>query len=200
MLRVLKLPLKIAGALVTLVALYAGVTFVQVWYASTRDDVQPVNAIVVLGAAQWDGKPSPVLKARLDHAADLYRQGVAKTVVVTGGKQTGDRVSQGFAGYDYLRGEGLPDGALKVEVDGTDTYTELSATAHILDEAGLGRAVILVSDPYHAYRADAIAEEVGLQPHFSPADTGSSLGQLARETGAVALGRIISYRRLSNLS
>lgn len=198
--RIFKVAWKVAVVVAAVVVLYLGVTFGQVLAASHRDDAQPVNAIVVLGAAQWNGKPSPVLKARLDHAVALYKQGVAHTIVVTGGKQVGDRVGEGFAGFDYLRNEGVPESALKIEVDGTDTYSELSASAHILDTAGLGRAVILVSDPYHAYRADAIAEEVGLQPHFSPADTPSSFGQLMRETGAVALGRIISYRRLSNLS
>jgi uncharacterized SAM-binding protein YcdF (DUF218 family) len=181
------------------VVLYAGVTFAQVWWASVHDEHPPSSAIVVLGAAQWNGRPSPVLKARLDHAADLYRAGVAKTVIVTGAKQTGDRVGEGFAGYDYLRKAGIPDADLKIESTGVDTYEELSASTHILDEAGLGRDVVLVSSPYHAHRAKAVAEEVGLRPAFSAAGDPSTPAALARETAAVGMGRLISYRRLSNL-
>jgi uncharacterized SAM-binding protein YcdF (DUF218 family) len=182
------------------IVFYIGVTFVQVWWASNQHDEPPSSAIVVLGAAQWNGKPSPVLKARLDHAAALYRQGVAPTVIVTGSKQDGDRVGEGFAGYDYLRNAGIPDASLKIESTGTDTYEELSAAGHILDEQGLDRRVVLVSSPYHAHRAKAIAEEVDLEAHFSGASADEATPRaLARETAAVAAGRLISYRRLSNL-
>jgi uncharacterized SAM-binding protein YcdF (DUF218 family) len=190
---------RVAVVLLGVVVIYTGVTFAQVWWASVHDERPPASAIVVLGAAQWNGRPSPVLKARLDHAADLYRAGVAKTVIVTGAKQTGDRVGEGFAGYDYLRRAGIPDGDLKIESTGVDTYEELSASTHILDEAGLGRDVVLVSSPYHAHRAKAVAEEVGLRPSFSGAGDPSTPAALARETAAVGMGRLISYRRLSNL-
>jgi len=187
------------GVFFALVIFYLTFTFTQVWLASRGDDRAPSGAIVVLGAAQWNGKPSPVLKARLDHAAELYRAGVAKTIIVTGGKQAGDRVGEGRAGYDYLKSVGIAESALKIEVDGSNTYDELSSAVQIVDQAKLGRSVTIVSSPYHAFRADAIAEEVGLQPHFSPASDESSLASLARETGGAALGRLISYRRLSNL-
>jgi uncharacterized SAM-binding protein YcdF (DUF218 family) len=193
--RALKIGLVASGVAM----LYVLFTFVQVWSASGTDDHTPSSAIIVLGAAQYDGRPSPVYRARLDHAAELYQQGVAKVVIVTGGKQQGDRVGEGRAGFDYLRGKGIPESALKIEVDGTDTYEELAAAAHILDTAKLGRSAVIVSSPYHAFRADAIAEEVGLTPHFSAASDGTSTASLLRETGGVALGRIISYRRLSNL-
>jgi uncharacterized SAM-binding protein YcdF (DUF218 family) len=182
------------------VVFYLAVTFVQVWWASNHDDEPSSSAIVVLGAAQWNGRPSPVLKGRLDHAAELYRRGVAPTVIVTGGKQSGDRVGEGFAGYDYLKGEGIPEASLKIESTGTDTYEELSAAGLILDREGLPRTVVLVSSPYHAHRATAIAEEVGLDPHFSAAPGDETTPRaLVRETAAVAAGRLISYRRLSNL-
>jgi uncharacterized SAM-binding protein YcdF (DUF218 family) len=194
---------KVVRALVwvsALIVLYFGVTFAQVWWESNQADEPAASAIVVLGAAQWNGKPSPVLKARLDQAAMLYEQGVAPTVIVTGSKQVGDRVGEGFAGYDYLRGEGIPEDALKIESTGTDTYEELSAAGHILDQADLDRRVVLVSSPYHAHRAKAIAEEVGLEAHFSGATADEpTIRSLARETAAVAAGRLISYRRLSNL-
>lgn len=197
MIRLLRLALKVGLALVGLVVLYFAVTFVQVWWTGRQDEARPASAIVVLGAAQWNGKPSPVLAARLDHAAELYRQGVAPTIVVTGGKQVGDRVTQGFAGYDYLRKKGVPEGALKIEVDGTDTYEELSAASLIVRNGGAGNDVVLVSDPYHLMRAEGIAREVGLEPVGSPTDSPTSIGQYARETLAVGVGRLLGYGRLS---
>jgi uncharacterized SAM-binding protein YcdF (DUF218 family) len=198
--RMIRKVLRALTWVLALVVLYVGVTFVQVWYSSTRVDEPASSAIIVLGAAQWNGKPSPVLKARLDHAGTLYGQGVAPIVIVTGSKQDGDRVGEGFAGYDYLRNEGVPEDALKIESTGTDTYEELSAARHILDEAGVDRKVVLVSSPYHAHRAKAIAEEVGLEAHFSGAQADEVTPRsLVRETAAVSAGRLISYRRLSNL-
>lgn len=178
--------------------LYVGVTFAQVWWASNQDEPDPADAIIVLGAAQWDGVPSPVLQARLDHAAELWRDGVAPVIVVTGGNQPGDRFTQGFTGYDELRGQGVPEGALRVEIEGEDTYTELSASANILRGEGLGDRVVLVSDPYHALRAELVAREVGLDAHVSPTSGEPTMPALARETAAVALGRVVGFRRLSN--
>lgn len=200
MTRILHWALRIALVVIGLVVLYAGFTFAQVWWASRQDDTTPASAIIVMGAAQWDGRPSPVLKARLDHAADLYKQGKAGTIVVTGGKQIGDRVTQGFAGFEYLRNKGIPESALQVEVAGTNSYEELAASAGILRDAGLGNDVILVSDPYHALRISEIADEVGLQGRVSPTSTGASMQSFARETAAVGLGRILGYRRLSSLA
>ncbi|MCU0267709.1 MAG: YdcF family protein [Acidimicrobiales bacterium] len=196
--RLLRIGVRVGLAVVALAVLYVGITFVQVWWASRQDDASPADAIVVAGAAQWNGRPSPVLQARLDHAAELWRDGVAPVIVVTGGKQVGDTFTQGFTGYDYLKDQGVPEEALRVEVDGSDTYTELSATRNILDAEGLGNEVVLVTSPYHAYRARAIAGEVGLSAHVSPSGDASSLRSLARETAGVSIGRIIGYRRLSN--
>ena len=116
---------------------------------------------------------------------------------MTGGKQPGDRVTQGFAGYDYLKEQGVPEADIKVEVEGRDSYEELSAAGVILRQAGAGRDVLLISDPYHSLRISQIAEELGLRPHVSPADTPSPLRSLVRETVAVSVGRILGYRRLS---
>ncbi len=188
---------RLVLALVAAAALYVGVTFLQVWHASNQDDTSPASAIVVMGAAQWNGRPSPVLQARLDHAAELYEAGAAPLVVVTGGKQAGDAVTQGQSGYQYLRDVGLPDAAIKVEVDGTNSYEELSASALILRQSQAGSDVIVVTDPYHAKRVAAIADEVGLDAHVSPTDSTTTLRGLARETAAVAAGRVVGYRRLS---
>jgi uncharacterized SAM-binding protein YcdF (DUF218 family) len=186
------------GVVAAVVVGYVGVTFVQVWLATDDDDPGPADALVVLGAAQWDGRPSPVFQRRLDHAADLWVDGVAPRIVVTGGKQAGDRVTQGFAAYDYLRNRGVPDEALLVEVNGTDTYTELSASAGILRAAGVGNEVILVTDGYHGLRTRLVAEEVGLDAGVSVASEGARSSQLVRETAAVAAGRLVGFRRLSN--
>ena len=192
-------------ALLTLVGLgvigvvYFGVTFVQVWSDARLDQAGSADAIVVLGAAQYDGAPSPVLQARLDHAVELYEEGYAPVVVVTGGSQEGDRFTQAMAGYRYLRDRGVPDEALLLEVDGTSTYTELAATARILDNRGLTTAV-LVSDAYHSKRLLAIAAEVGIDARVSPTDEGYGIRSLARETAAVGVGRLIGFRRLDRWS
>jgi uncharacterized SAM-binding protein YcdF (DUF218 family) len=196
---VIRWVLRVLFGLLALAVLYVAVTFVQVWWASRQDDATPASAIVVMGAAQWNGKPSPVLKARLDHAAELYEQGAAPLIVVTGGKQVGDAVTQGVSGYLYLRDLGIPDEAIKVEVEGTDSWEELSASALILRQAGTGDDVLVVTDPYHAFRVHAIAHEVGLDAHVSPTSAQTGLRQLARETAAVAIGRLVGYRRLSQI-
>lgn len=191
-------------AAVALVAIaYVGVTFAQVWRASLQDAAGSTEAIVVLGAAQYDGRPSPALRARLDHAADLYWAGHAPVVWVTGGQQPGDRTTEGKSGYDYLRARGLPDEALQIENQGRSTWESLAATARFLRERGTTE-VLLVSDPYHSYRLAGIAEELGLAPHVSPTP-GRPLGALetvkalGRETAAVALGRLVGYRRLTGI-
>jgi uncharacterized SAM-binding protein YcdF (DUF218 family) len=179
-------------------AVYVGVTFVQVWSTARSDGTGPADAIVVLGAAQYDGEPSPVLRARLDHAAALYQDGHAPLVVVTGGKQEGDRVTQALAGFAYLRDLGIPEESILLEVDGTSTYSELAATARILDDRGLDR-VLMVSDGYHSARLLAIADELGLDGAVSPTDTSYGAGSLLRETAAVSIGRLVGFRRLDGL-
>jgi len=189
--------IRIALGLLAVVVLYVGITFAQVWWASRQNDTAPAAAIVVMGAAQWNGSPSPVLKGRLDHAADLYKQGVAPVVIVAGGKQPGDKETQGLVSFEYLRSKGIPESAIKIEVDGTNSYEELSSTAFIMRQAGLLQDVVIVTDPYHAYRSAEIADEVGLSAHVSPTKGSSTFSDYVRETGAVAIGRIINYRRLA---
>lgn len=188
----------LAGTVVV-VTVFTAVTFLQVWRASRDDQARPVDAIVVLGAAQYDGRPSPVLEARLVHALALWERGLADVIVTTGANQAGDRFTQGFAGYTYLRDAGVPDEAILVVVDGTSTYEELSATANVLAERGMER-VLLVSDPYHNLRARAVAREVGLDAYVSAADTDAPFGRLARETAGVVIGRLIGFRRLATLT
>ena len=177
--------------------LYVAVTFVQVMVATGHDDRDPVDAIVVLGAAQYDGEPSPVLAGRLDHAFALWEQGVAPLVVTTGSKLEGDRFTEGYAGFEYLRFAGIPEEQLLVVTDGSSTWEQVAATAVQLESRGLD-TVVLVSDPYHSLRLEQIADEAGLDGAVSPTDGSSSIRQLVRETAAVSLGRLVGYRRVDN--
>jgi len=179
---------------------YVLIVFTQVWWNSTRDQAHPVDAIVVLGAAQWDGVPSPVLEARLEQALRLYNEGLSPVIVTTGSKQKGDRFTEAYTGLTYLLERSIPENAILVVVDGTNTFESLSATANVLVEKGMGNNVLLVSDPYHALRAKEIAREVGLEASFSPTDLASSFSQLIRETAGTAVGRVIGFRRASTLS
>jgi uncharacterized SAM-binding protein YcdF (DUF218 family) len=184
-----------------LAVLYIGITLVQVWHAAGQDSRPQAGAIVVLGAAQYNGRPSPALEARLEHALELYEDGVAPVVVVTGGKQPGDQFTEASSGANWLRQRDVPDKDLRLEVAGTSTWESLSATALFLKKEGIDE-VVLVSAPTHAFRVKDIAEEVGLVAHVSPVDSEedrASIRSLARETVAVSAGRVIGYRRLGRL-
>jgi uncharacterized SAM-binding protein YcdF (DUF218 family) len=183
---------------VLLLVTYVAVTFVQVWTASRRDGARSAEAIVVLGAAQYDCRPSAVLQERLDHALELYEGGTAGTIVVTGGRREGDRCTEATASADYLMGLGVPDAHLLREVQGTTTWESLAASARILRGEGL-TDVVLVTDGYHALRVQAIADELGLDASVSPSGNGGSLRDYVEETAAVAIGRVIGFRRLVDL-
>lgn len=195
--------LRLGLAVLALVVLYVGITFVQVWVASQRDDARSAEAIVVLGAAQYDGRPSPVLAARLDHAADLYEHGVAGLVVVTGGARAGDRFTEAAAAAAYLSNQGVPGGAVERETTGTTSYESLASTARFLRDRGI-TDVVLVSDPFHARRIATIADEVGMNASVSPTPTSPVAGitrlrHLLKETVGVSIGQLIGYRRLDNV-
>ena len=191
---------RIAAVVAALLASYVLVTFVQVWHASHQDDARKAQAIIVLGAAQFDGRPSAVLSARLDHAADLFKRGLAPLIVVTGGKQAGDRFTEAEASANYLADKGIPGGAIERETTSTNSYDELAAAARFLHQRGIND-VVLVSDPFHAYRINAIARDVGLNAHVSPTPTSPVHGldnaqALLRETVAVSAGRLVGFDRL----
>lgn len=184
-----------ALALAAVAVVYAGFTLVEVLIAARGDYRSEVDAIVVMGAAQYDGDPSPVFAGRLDHALDLWAEGVGSVVVTTGSKRQGDRFTEGYAGFEYLRYAGIPEADLLVVTDGGSTWQQLSAASRELRARGLHTAV-LVSDPYHSLRLRHIAGELGLAGGVSSTDQAVSLRQYARETAAVSLGRIIGYDRL----
>ena len=183
--------------LIVLAVAWIGWTFFSV--SSAAQDAQgrsaDGDAIVVLGAAQYDGEPSPVLERRLDTALALLDDDAAPRVVTTGASQPGDTFTEGFAAFRYLRNAGVAEDEIVVVVDGGDTYESLLATTNQLsaDE----RSVVVVTDAYHALRSQEIAEEVGLEPIVIAAGDDTSFGRLVRETVAVSIGRLISYRRVS---
>lgn len=185
--------------LALVVSVYVAVTFGQVYRASRDDGARSAQAVVVLGAAQYDGRPSPVFRDRLDHALALYEAGYALRLVVTGGRQEGDRFTEAEAGYRYLRDQGVAEDALLREVAGSNTYESLEEAAGFLIDQGL-TTVVLVTDGYHAYRVEAIAEELGLDATVSPGpdrlSRASELRLLVRETAAVSIGRLIGWDRL----
>lgn len=188
--------------MLALCVVYVAVTFAMVYRASRQDGARAADAIVVLGAAQYNGRPSLVLQDRLDQALALYRAGYADRIVVTGGRQPGDVFTEATAGYNYLRQQGVPDEHILKEVQGKNTYESLAATARFLRAEGL-TSVLMVTDGYHAYRVRAIARDLGLDAAVSPAEnrlSGSSeVRHLLRETAAVSVGRLIGWNRLFRL-
>lgn len=199
----MRLLLKIALGLVAVVVAYVAVTFAQVWWAARHDQAQPAQAIVVFGTAQYNGRPSPVLAARLDHAIDLFHRKLAPVIVVTGGNQPGDNFTEAGASAEYLLKRGVPDDDVLREVSGTTSWQSLAAAASFLGERDI-KDVLLVSDPFHSYRIRAMASELGLDGHSSPTTTSpirgfTELRYMARETAAVAIGRIVGFRRQARI-
>ena len=179
---------------------YLGVSLYQVWSTGRSDHTGPVDAIVVMGAAQYDGRPSPQLAARLDHAAELWPTGQADLVVVTGGNRPGDRFTEAEASATYLQERGVPANALVLEDQGTSSYESLRGVADLLQARGL-EEVLIVTDPYHALRSKLIAQEVGLDAHVSPTPTsvvrgGEERTRELQEAAGVALGRLIGFEHI----
>lgn len=156
--------LKLVGA-VTLI--YIGATLLQIWYSATRDEAQPVDAIVVLGAAQWAGRPSPVLRARLNHAIELYEQGYAPLLITTGGYGRDPNFSEGGVGAAYAEQQGVPRAAILSEEAGETTWESMLGVAALARENGVQR-ILVVSDPFHIARGETMAEALGMEAFGSP--------------------------------
>lgn len=156
------------------------VSFSYVVRAGTVDERHTTDAIVVLGAAQYDGRPSPVLEARLDHALMLYQEGVAPIIVLTGGVGTGDTTSEALVGKRYLEGHHIPATALVVRPEGRSTVSSMEAIARWLERQGLER-ITLVSDPFHMARLRLEAERLGIVAYTSPTRTSPISGSLRGE-------------------
>jgi uncharacterized SAM-binding protein YcdF (DUF218 family) len=156
-------------AVVTAFALWIiSATAVLVW--SSRDEARPAQAIVVLGAAQYAGKPSPVLRARLDHALELWNRHLASLLILTGGTGSGDTTSEAAVGRTYARKHGVPDSAILVETEGRTTSESMRAVAGMLEVRGL-QSALLVSDPFHMLRLRILARRFGFTPYTSPTQT-----------------------------
>jgi len=141
-----------------------------VWIWSQRDEARPAAAIVVLGAAQYDGKPSPVLRARVDHAIELYRRRLAGRIIFTGGVGDRDTTSEAAVAQRYAIERGVPARAILIETVGRSTSESLQQVATLM-EAAPSRDVILVSDPFHMLRLSILARRYGLTPLTSPTRT-----------------------------
>jgi uncharacterized SAM-binding protein YcdF (DUF218 family) len=152
-------------------ALLIGYAAFRVWQQGDRDDSGvPVDAVVVLGAAQYNGRPSAVFEARLDHAVRLVLDGAADTLVVTGGRQPGDRFSEAGVARTFALKRGIPAERILSENTGRDTRSSLENVAAVLEGAGLHSA-LFVSDRTHMLRVLVIARELGIEAYGSPTAT-----------------------------
>jgi len=160
------------------------VSLLAVALAARRDQAAPADAIVVLGAAQYSGRPSPVFKARLDHAAALFRRGLAPTVIVTGGVGEGDSLSEAEVGRRYLVAAGLPDGGVAAESGGRSSVPSLRAAAARVRALG-GERAIIVSDGFHLLRLRVLARRFRLTALGSPAPASPIAPGSRREFGYI---------------
>lgn len=169
---------------------------VVIWGA--RDGAAPSDAIVVLGAAQYAGRPSPVLRARLDHAVLLWHRGLARWVILTGGTGSGDTTSEAAVGRRYVLRKGVPDTAILLENEGRTTNESLAAVSVMMRTRDLDRA-ILVSDPFHMLRLQILSYRYGLLSVTSPtrtspisANRSESLGYILSESVKVPLTIVLA--------
>jgi uncharacterized SAM-binding protein YcdF (DUF218 family) len=189
----------VVGAML-IAALVVGGTAFRVWQVARDDDRQPVDAVIVLGAAQYDGEPSSIFAARLRHAEALYESGLAPRIVTTGGSRAGDEYTEAEAGRRYLVERGVPaDDVVAVE-EGSDTLGSLRAVAARASQDGW-RSALVVSDPWHSLRARTMARDSGLEAWTSPTRSGPVVQ--TRETQARYIIRetaALLYYRLTNAS
>ncbi len=194
--------LQSLGLTVLIAAVYFFVSLLQVWNTGRSADRQPVGAIVVLGAAQYDGRPSPQLQARLDHALELWNLDLASYIVVTGGKQEGDRFTEAAASRKFFESSGVASDLIFEENSGTTTYASLFAVSQVVRDLEIDR-VLIVSDPFHLLRAKLIANEVGLDASSSSTRTsviqgGDAFRRNLQEAAGVAIGRIVGFQRVDS--
>lgn len=199
-----RLALRLSVVVMAVLLLYVSYIVFTVWHQAGVDDARKgSDAIVVLGAAQFNGVPSPVLRARLDHAAQLWKAGYAPVIVVTGGKIPGDVSTEASASAAYLGSKGVPDASVLREVQGRTTWQSLQASARFLRERNI-ETVILVSDSFHNARSRAMASDVGLEPMVSATSTSPITGverlpYLAKEVVALGAGEALGFSRVASL-
>jgi uncharacterized SAM-binding protein YcdF (DUF218 family) len=193
--RAASLMVRVVGAALLAVVLLVTSTALGIWWTARQDSTPPSDAIVVLGSAQYNGVPSSIFEARLEHAIALYEDGVAPVIVTVGGKADGDQFAEAEAGRDYLADSGIPADALLAVPEGGDTLQSIRAVADTFVDRGWSTAV-LVSDPWHAMRAERMADDAGLDAESSPTRQGPAVQTRAtqfryilRETAAYLLYR-----------
>jgi uncharacterized SAM-binding protein YcdF (DUF218 family) len=165
---------RVLLGLLVLVLAYFAVTTTLVARWMGKDERPKVDAIVVLGAAQYDGRPSAIYEARLEHAVELWRDEVAPLLVFTGGKEEGDRFTEGGSGARWATRRGVPTAAVLTEERSRTTYQNLAGAKQLLErrDPGAGRhRIVVVSDPFHMFRAVRQAADLGLEAYPSPTRT-----------------------------
>jgi uncharacterized SAM-binding protein YcdF (DUF218 family) len=187
---------RVAGAAVLAAVLFVASTALAIWWTARQDSSSQSDAIVVLGSAQYNGVPSSIFAARLEHALELYEDGVAPVVVTVGGKAAGDQFTEAEAGRNYLADAGVPGDALLAVPEGTDTLESMRVVGAAFAERGWQHAV-LVTDPWHAMRAQRMAEDAGMEAESSPTRQGPAVQTrdtqfryILRETAAYLLYRV----------
>jgi uncharacterized SAM-binding protein YcdF (DUF218 family) len=176
--------LTVLALLLLIVVTVVGLSAVTVWRAAHHDDathVEKVDAIVVLGAAQYNGTPSPVFQGRLDHALLLYQQGRSSHILVLGSKQPGDRTTEAASGRDYLVGRGVPASAVIAVPVGHTSWESLSAAETVMQRHGM-HSVFLVSDPWHNARIKRMGSDLGMEAYASATWTSAYDTQRTRLT------------------
>ena len=186
----LRLAVKALAAVLVLALVVVLGTAGRVWWFARQDDRRTSDAIVVLGAAQFDGRPSSVFTARLVHARDLWREDVAPRIITVGGNREGDRFTEASAGKRWLVEHGVPAGRVVTVETGSDTLESVDAVETRMRARGWSTAVV-VTDPWHALRTRAMASDQGIDAVMSPTRQGPAVRQrstqlryIARETGA----------------
>lgn len=171
----------------------AGYAAYRIWDQAGRDERRSADAIVVLGAAQYDGRPSPLFAARLDHAIALYHAGLAPRLIVTGGKREGDRTTEAASARAYAIRHEVPPDAILTEDASRTTLQSIRAVANLMDEAGL-RTALFVSDPTHMLRVLRMAADSGIDGYGSPTrtsplerDPAARIDATVHELGALAV-------------
>jgi uncharacterized SAM-binding protein YcdF (DUF218 family) len=164
--------------------LWLAITAVEVVRTASEEEIRSADAIVVFGAAEYSGRPSPVLRARLERALDLYQRGVAPVVITTGGAAADPKFSEGGVSRDYLAKRGVPENALIAETQGADTAESARRVAVIMRANGL-RSCVAVSDAYHVFRIRKLLEHEGIGPVYVAPRADSRPHSLVQRVAAV---------------
>jgi len=194
----LRLAIRIVSLLLTALVAYFAISLVQVWLTSRQYDPHTADAIMVMGAAQYNGVPSPDLKARLNEALKLFPK-YASLIIVTGGKEKGDVYTEAQAGVHYLHAHGVPLADI-LQAGGKTTYQNVADAAPEL-LARHATTVLVTTDPFHEDRSMAISSSLGLTPSPTPTKTSpitgwSTVPYFLKEAVGVGLGRIIGFNHL----